>query len=213
MLYIITNIKMTEKEKLSQLENVNWSVNGTEKLQETTKWKLEKTFLVGNLVPKEDVPVEYYNWLWSILNQNKWHPMDIKFVYWETENDIIWVVLFDYSYYPWWGVGMEYGVKLFLKRWLNTDYKKIVYRDSYDANRDDRWKAYNEIESISIDGDCVTVNPCSNRRTDTYHFLLKKPDETIAEELLSLDEQKEFENHVETEIQRLLDENTNVLWK
>ena len=118
----------------------------------------------------------------------------------------VYVVLSDYSYYPWWGCWMEYWVKLYVKRWSQTDMDRIVYRDAYSSRYDDWSKAYTVIDKVEVLDDkvLVTVSKWPDTRADTYSFQLKKQDWEEDEKLLSTEEQLKFKERVEEEKKRLL---------
>jgi len=105
---------------------------------------------------------------------------------------------------------MEYWVKLFAKRWKESDYRRIVYRDAYSSSWDDWWKAYNTIDSIEVKWDKVIVSVSSNSRKDSYTFNLKKNE--IEEKVLSKEAQEEFKKHIEWEKTRLLKLQTRENW-
>lgn len=202
---------ITPSEEIS----VEWQQEGAGQsvdLPDSINAELWETFLSGSEVERSDIPDEYSEWQASL--RRTWRLNDSKFIYWEWKDDVIWVLLFDYSYYPGGWAGMEYWVKLYLKRWDSKDYVKIVYRDSYSSSRDDWWKAYQSIESIEINWDKVTLKLSSNRRTDQYSFTLKKPEWVAkSEKMLSLEEQSQFSEYVESTIQELLENYTRVDWK
>jgi len=158
------DVKWQSVEWLEQQEGTGQSVE----LPESINADLWETFLSGSKVERSDIPDEYSERENSL--RRTWYLSDSMFVYWEWKDDIIWVLLFDYSYYPGGWAWMEYWVKIYLKRWDSTDYDRIVYRDSYSSSRDDWWKAYKKIESIKVDWDMVTLKLSSNRRTDEYYL-------------------------------------------
>lgn len=198
-------IKMTDKEKLEQIDENIEKIPSTDWTKEDLSETLEK--------PTHSVlPSDYISWERS--SSSKWSRRDVEFEYWKTKDDIVWAVLVDYSYYPGGWCWMEYWVKIFVKRWDDTDMKTIVYRDSYSSARDDWWKAYTRIDSIEITDDCVIVTVSSSRRTDSYTFYLKKSDKPIKEKIwLSLEQQAKFKEYFESEKEKLLDKNTRKQWR
>jgi len=194
---------------------INNNYEKAENLQSTKKqiMGITKTDLDKELKypSKKDIPSNYSSWEESSLSQ--WTRRDVKYAYWEWKNDIIWAVLVDYSYYPWGWCWMEYWVKIFVKRWDETDYERIVYRDSYSSARDDWWKAYASIDWIEVEWDEIRVKVSSSRRTDTYIFYLEEPKEPIKEEkMLSPAEQAKFKQFFESEKERLIKQETRE-WK
>ena len=123
------------------------------------------------------------------------------------DQEKVYVYLCDYSYYPWWWCWMEYWVKIFVKRWLKTDMKGIVYRDAYSSRWDDRSKAYRNIDKVKIMDDKIIVIVSSSERSDTYVFWLQKQKEEISEKCLSTAEQEKFKERITKEKERLLQEN------
>ena len=195
MLYI----KMTEKDKLEQV----WQLDKKETLEQYKE--TERIFhILWKPVRPGDIPSSYNSWINS--SKNAWCQRSSEFVYWESLKDVIWAILVEYSYYPGWWCGMEYWVKIFVKRWKKSDYRRIVYRDAYSSAYDDRWKAYNSIDLVKVEGNKVTVTLSSNSRKDDYTFYLEKNE--IEEKLLSPENQEKFKEHIETEEERLLKENT-----
>lgn len=195
MLYI----KMTEKDKLEQV----WQLDKKEKLEQYKE--TERIFhILWKPVRSGDIPSSYNSWINS--SKNAWCQRSSEFVYWESLKDVIWAILVEYSYYPGWWCGMEYWVKIFVKRWKESDYRRIVYRDAYSSSYDDRWKAYNSIDLVKVEGNKVTVTLSSNSRKDDYTFYLEKNE--IEEKLLGPETQEKFKEHIETEKERLLNENT-----
>ena len=118
----------------------------------------------------------------------------------------VYVILTDYSYYPWWWCWMEYWVKLYVKRWSQKDMDKIVYRHPRSSYYDDWSKAYTMIDKVEVLDDkvLVTVSKWPNTRADTYTFQLEKQDWELDEKLLSAEEQQKFKERVEEEKKRLL---------
>ena len=195
---------MKNKEILEQ----TW-LHVDEWISSTTKWAKEQiNDVLWKSVPYENIPESYQSWIDS--SKRAWSVRSSKFIYGESLKDIIWVILVDYSYYPWWGCWMEYWVKLFAKRWKDSDYRRIVYRDAYSSSGDDWWKAYNKIDSIEVKWDRVIVNVSSNSRKDSYSFNLKK--NVIEEQVLSKEAQEEFRRHVESEKLRLIKHQTRENW-
>lgn len=202
---LLPTIKMAEKD----FDKIDEGVEQTPKVD---KWPQDYLAEELRKPSREDIPSSYKSWESSSLS--KWSYRDVEYVYGEWKDDIVWAVLVDYSYYPGWWCWMEYWVKLFVKRWDWTDMERIVYRDSYSAARDDRWKAYTKIEWIEVDWDRVTVKVSSSRKTGTYSFFLKKPDKPVQkEEWLSQERQDEFKEHLVLEKERLLEEKTRHEWK
>lgn len=196
---------MTEKERLEQAWEYTdeWIVVTTQDTKEDIKKILWKD------VDREDIPESYDSWIETA--RNSWVYRDSKYIYWASEKDIIWAILVEYSYYPWGWCGIEYWVKLFVKRWKETDYRRIKYRDAYSSSWDDWWKAYNEIESIDVKGNNVDVKLKSNSRKDTYSFKLRK-NEIKEEKVLSKEDQEKFKEHFEKEKERLLEIETRKNW-
>lgn len=195
---------MKDKERLEQTwVNVDeWITTATQETKKDIKNTLWKE------VNMEDIPESYDSWIDS--TRSAWIYRDSKYVYWSSEKDIIWAVLVEYSYYPWWWCWMEYWVKLFVKRGEETDYRRIVYRDAYSSSRDDWSKAYHTIDSVDVKGNNVDVHLKSNSGEGTYSFKLKKNE--VKEKVLSKEVQEKFKDHVEKEIERLLKEQTRENW-
>ena len=192
---------MTKKERIDQFD------------ESVVKTPLFSGWAEGTLAEelkkpsRRAIPSSYKSWESSSLS--KWSHRDVEYVYGEWKHDIVWAVLVDYSYYPGGWCWMEYWVKLFVKRWDKTDMKRIVYRDSYSAARDDWWKAYTSIEWIEVHWDEVRVKVSSSRRTDTYTFYLEESKESEKkEEVLSPAEQAKFKEYFESEKDRLLKQET-----
>jgi hypothetical protein len=190
---------MKDKEKLEQIwesDKIEWleSIEEKEKIAQVL-WKE---------VERKDIPLSYSSWINS--SRSAWCCRDSKFIYGESLKDIIWAILVDYSYYPGWWCGMEYWVKIFVKRWKESDSRRIVYRDAYSAAYDDRWKSYNSIDSIKVEWNKVTLTLSSNSRKDDYTFYLTKNE--IEENVLSPEAQEKFKERIESEKERLLKENT-----
>ena len=197
---------MIEKEKIDQIDE------SEEKTTSIEKWAKEDLVEELKYPSQKDIPSDYKSWEKSSLS--KWSHRDVEYAYGEWKDDVIWTVLVDYSYYPGGWFWMEYWVKIFVKRWNETDMKRIVYRDSYDAYRDDWWKAYTSIDWIEVHWDRVTVKLSSSRRTDTYTFYLKKPDKPVQKkEWLSLEQQAKFKKFFESEKERLLGKETRQDWR
>ena len=190
---------MTEKEKLEQV----WGLDQKGLLEQYEKMDEVKKVLWKE-VEREDIPSSYESWIES--SQRAWRWMSSKFIYWESLKDIIWAILVDYSYYPGWWCGMEYWVKIFVKRWKKSDCEKIVYRDSYSAAYDDWSKAFKSIDSVEVKWDKVIVNVSSSSRKSSYSFYLQKDEED--EELLSKEAQARFQERIEKEKERLLKQKT-----
>ena len=145
---------------------------------------------------------------WMDSVRGSWRFMDSEYGYGSSAWDIAWAVLIDYSYYPGWGCWMEYWVKIFVKRGEKTDMKRIVYRDSHDAYRDDWSKAFKHIDKVEVMDDRVVVTVSSSSRTSDYTFFISKPKEIIEEKWLSPEEQEKFREHVAQEKERLLEQET-----
>mgnify|MGYP006936037676 CR=1 FL=1 len=137
MLYI----KMKDEEKLEQI----WESDKKEWLQSIEE-KEKIAQVLWNEVERKDIPSSYSSRINS--SRNAWCQRSSKFIYGESLRDIIWAILVDYSYYPGWWCGMEYWVKIFVKRWKESDSRRIVYRDAYSSAYDDWWKSYNSIDSV-----------------------------------------------------------------
>lgn len=197
---------MTDKEILEQVDK------GVKESPSTSEWV--KQDLVEELKKPtwNDIPLAYKSWESSSLSQ--WSHRDVEYVYWEWKDDIIWAVLVDYSYHPGGWCWMEYWVKLFVKRWKETDMRRIVYRDAYSSSRDDRWKCYTSIEWIEVKWDEVIVKVKSSSRTDTYTFRLKKMDKSDQwKEPLSQWAQLRFRMYVDRQKEELLDKETRHEWR
>jgi len=93
---------MKDKERLEQTwVNVDeWITTATQETKKDIKNTLWKE------VNMEDIPESYDSWIDS--TRSAWIYRDSKYVYWSSEKDIIWAVLVEYSYYPWWWCWMEY---------------------------------------------------------------------------------------------------------
>ena len=190
---------MTEIDKLEQI----WELDKKEGLEQYKETDEIAKVLWKSLKPT-DIPSSYRSWI--VSSRKAWCCRDTKLIYGESLKDVIWVVLVDYSYYPGWGCGMEYWVKIFVKRWKESDSRRIVYRDAYSSAYDDWWKSYNSIDSIKVEWNKVTVTLSSRSRKDNYTFYLEKNE--IDETFLSPEDQEKFKEHIEAEKERLLKENT-----
>ena len=148
---------MKDKENLEQI----WKSDKKEWL-ESVEEKEKIAQVLWKQVEWKDIPSSYSSWInWS---RSAWCCRDSKFIYGESLRDIIWAILVDYSYYPGWWCGMEYWVKIFVKRWKESDSRRIVYRDAYSAAYDDWWKSYSSIDSIKVEWNKVTLTLSSNSR-------------------------------------------------
>lgn len=194
---------MTEKEKLEQ---VNPGVKESPSTRESVKQDLVEEL---KKPAWNDIPLAYKSWESSSLSE--WSRRDVEYVYGEWKDDIIWAVLVDYSYYPGGWCWMEYWVKLFVKRWKETDMERIVYRDAYSSSRDDRSKAFKRIDKVEVKDDKVVVTVSSSSRTSNYTFYLKKPENVVDEQLLTADQQQNFKEHIVQEKERLLKQETREL--
>ncbi len=132
------------------------------------------------------LPVEHALSTFDRLLSVDWNIVSEKII----RDKKVYVALSDYSYYPGWWSGMEYWVKIYVKRWAETDMAKIVYRDAHSSYHDDWSKAYTTIDKVEVSDDkvLVTVSKWPNSRSDTYIFRLKKQDWEINENLLSNEE-------------------------
>lgn len=194
---------MTEKEKLEQV----WKLDKKGLLEPYEK-KEEVKQVLWKHVRAKDIPSSYKSWIDS--SERAWRWMGSEFVYWESLKDIIWAILIDYSYYPGWWCGMEYWVKIFVKRWKKSDYKEIVYRDPYSSAYDDWSKAFKTIDSVEVEWDKVIVNVSSSSRKSSYTFYLEKDEEEG--ELLSKEAQAKFQERIDKEKERLLKLETRENW-
>lgn len=190
---------MKDKEKLEQI----WELDKKEWLEQYKESDKIVQVLWKSVRPW-DIPSSYSSWINS--SRSAWCCRDSEFIYGESLKDIIWAILVDYSYYPWWWCWMEYWVKIFVKRWKESDSRRIVYRDAYSSAYDDRWKSYNSIDSVKVEWNKVILTLSSNSRKDDYTFYLEKNE--IEEKVLSPEAQERFEGHIELEKERLLKENT-----
>lgn len=141
-----------------------------------------------------------------------------------TENwEKVWIVLlYDYTRdYENSFSDPEYWTKIFIKVWDFETSKEFVYRDAYDASKDDWSKAYTKIDRLEIQGDTLKVW-LSKEQSDPTLYEIKIPTNQREKQERILDLHHpynyRFDKYIEKEKEKLLAKETrdlkypNVFW-
>jgi len=111
----------------------------------------------------------------------------------------------------WWssgggGIGMAAIVGVY--RDGHNSSRTFIYRDQYDAKKDDWNYAYKRIGITNVDTKKIEVTVKSNSYTSSYSFdLAAKPKPTAQKPMVSKKEKEEFESHAKAEMERVAKDN------